>query len=291
MKNKKLKKLENLKLRTKIEAFAVASLLLLLIVGGVIAVNRSISSTSDNIKTFIQCSNGNYYSFTESNIQTAIYSQNSSGGGIVDLPEGTVAITSSIQMTNGTTLRGRGITTVLKRSGNWNDDILRNMHYTQNYIVDHNITISDIHIADSPTGTIFPCGLCIYRANNILIERIYVNGSEAHGIELNGCENGTVRGCTATNTADDAFQSDSTVARPAKHQLWEDCVAYKPGQMGIKLENQGHTDITIRDCTIFSPTNQGIGGVSTTGEKIVQSLIVISVCPWFSSLIPICPGL
>jgi len=99
----KIKKLGNLKLRTKIEAFVAASLLLLLIVGGVIAVNRSISSTSDNLDTFIRCSNGNYYTATASNLQTAINSLNGSDSKVV-IVGGDITTTSTIYVNDNLTL-------------------------------------------------------------------------------------------------------------------------------------------------------------------------------------------
>lgn len=61
-----------LKLRTKIEVLVAIAFLILLVVSSVISISRTISDTHDDIDTFIRNSNGNYWSATGANIQTAI---------------------------------------------------------------------------------------------------------------------------------------------------------------------------------------------------------------------------
>ena len=56
----------------KIEILAAFAVLLLLSAGSTVSITRTITSTNDNIYTFIRNSNGNYWAATTDNIQVAI---------------------------------------------------------------------------------------------------------------------------------------------------------------------------------------------------------------------------
>ncbi|MFW6149153.1 MAG: right-handed parallel beta-helix repeat-containing protein [Atribacterota bacterium] len=89
---KKFYKMDKLRTRTKLEIGLVTLfLVLLIIVTSVGSINRTISSSHDDINTFIRNSNGNYWDATASNLQAAIDDLGSNGG-IVWLPNTTIMV-------------------------------------------------------------------------------------------------------------------------------------------------------------------------------------------------------
>ena len=90
-------------LRTKANIIIAIFIASILVATSVYAVTRTISDTNDNLETFIRCSNGNYYAPTAANLQTAIQSLNSSGGGTVWLG-GDITTDVIIHIWNDTTL-------------------------------------------------------------------------------------------------------------------------------------------------------------------------------------------
>lgn len=60
--------------------FAMLILILMIAIPASVSLTRTISDTSDDVTTFIRCSNGNYYSNTEANLQTAINSIGNASG-------------------------------------------------------------------------------------------------------------------------------------------------------------------------------------------------------------------
>lgn len=112
--------MKTLKLRTKIEAAtAVLIILSLVFLSYSPYATRTFSSSNDDIYTKIICSNGNSYTATGANIQTAINSLTS--GGTVTLPSGTITA-SGLTLSHNIRLTGQGNSTIL--SLNANDDMI-----------------------------------------------------------------------------------------------------------------------------------------------------------------------
>jgi hypothetical protein len=89
--------MKKMSFKTKIEAVALVSLLVLLSIYGVFAVTRTISDTQDTIETYIRNSNGNYWECTDANLQTAINDLSGSNGGSVWVGD-SISISTTIVM-------------------------------------------------------------------------------------------------------------------------------------------------------------------------------------------------
>ena len=87
--------------RTKLEILFVVCMLIIIGIGSVWGVTRTITSSSDTVDTFIRNSNGNYWSATGSNIQLAIWDLNTTDGGTVFLPGNTTISVSNTIILEG----------------------------------------------------------------------------------------------------------------------------------------------------------------------------------------------
>jgi parallel beta-helix repeat protein len=137
---------------------------LLLILGavlGAVGTYRTITSSSDNLSTFITTSLGGVYNATGVNLQKAIYDLNSSGG-TVYLPTGNITITSTIYITHFCiTIKGNNpyinadhlvqYGTVLYKSGNFNLLTIRGASASSGRI--SNIVIEDLSLVGSLSNT------------------------------------------------------------------------------------------------------------------------------------------
>jgi hypothetical protein len=72
--------MHKIKLRTKIEAVFLVSLLVVLSTAGVLAVTRTISDTQDNVYSLIRNTNGNIWDVSQANLQAAINDLNNASG-------------------------------------------------------------------------------------------------------------------------------------------------------------------------------------------------------------------
>jgi len=102
-----------LRLGTKLNVIFVVGFLVCVSLSGVWAVSRTITSSSDNVDTFIRNSNGNYWEATGANIQVAL--NDLVNGGTVYLPASNISISSEIidNGVDGITISGCGNGTVL----------------------------------------------------------------------------------------------------------------------------------------------------------------------------------
>jgi len=114
-------------LRTKANIIIAIFIASLLVATSVYAVTRTISDSNDNLETFIRCSNGNYYSVTGANIQTAV--DCFTDGGTVWLPNSVIEITTGITIPKKVTLTG-GSGTVIKA------EAAANLNYLINFPLD-----------------------------------------------------------------------------------------------------------------------------------------------------------
>ena len=180
--------MNGIRLRTKIEVMFVLFFLLMLAIVSVTSLTRTISDTSDSIETFIRNSKGNIWEPTGSNIQSALYSLNSTGG-TVFLPVGTIYINAPILTVNNTKLVGAGYSTVLKISSSFSNSfgiIKAGVARKQN-----NITISDMTLDGNNTHAImqFQTAKFITLQNlnikNCLGNAIYFYGNSTNNLITN----------------------------------------------------------------------------------------------------------
>jgi len=109
--------------RIKVKALTIMISIAIILSAGVIG-NITLKSPPDNNTVgyfedvkYIENSNGKLYTATETNLQRAIWDLNSSNGGEVILPEGTITLTSRIELIHNLTLLGRGKKTILYTAG------------------------------------------------------------------------------------------------------------------------------------------------------------------------------
>ena len=82
-------------MKKKIKAFLISTVFLLIAVPTVLSVTRTISSSQDNMETFIRNSNGMYWEANAGNIQAAIDDLVSTNGGWVKIPPGSYDLSST----------------------------------------------------------------------------------------------------------------------------------------------------------------------------------------------------
>jgi len=168
-----------MKNRTKIEL--VLGISFILVISGMGILGRTITSTSDDIETFIRNSNGNVYAVTGPNIQTAIWSLNSTDGGTVYLPEGTIDA-SGIDLINNITIIGTGYGTHLKIPDNTNDNVFYEKTGVNNVIIE-NIYFDENVDNNIDTGsTTVHNGIYLFNSNNCTIKNCWFYGFFAHGV-------------------------------------------------------------------------------------------------------------
>jgi hypothetical protein len=87
-----------LSLKTKIEVVIALCLIIVIAGMGIEAAIRTISSTNDNLSTFITTSSGGVYDATAANLQLAINSMNNASGVVTLLGGGNISISTTIQL-------------------------------------------------------------------------------------------------------------------------------------------------------------------------------------------------
>lgn len=181
--------------RTKIEAIVAVSILIMVSIGSVFAVTRTITSSGDSFDTFIRNSKGNYWTMGFTGLQAAIYDLNTTGGE-VRIPKGTITTTSAIQIThNNITLIGTGNASIIKRG-----------------------------------AALSSYALNVENAKNIIIEKLNVDGNAVNNagryygpIEIHGTSSHvTIRDCTLHDSNCSVIRCDDAPT----YVTVEDCYIY-----------------------------------------------------------------
>lgn len=201
----------------KLNYIALVLITVALLSGATLSATERITSDSvDNLSVFIHNSDGNVWEATASNLQLAIYDLNSTDGGTVTIPVGTINTITPIKLTNNTWLRGQGVLSILRCDDSVEIDVIQNQHWgaggDPTDIIDSNIRISDLHI-DGNNGNgqwtwdfgsghqqNMDCGISIAGANNVTIENVYVNNSFEAGIHIMYSNNSIIRDCVIWNS-------------------------------------------------------------------------------------------
>ncbi|CAK0751038.1 hypothetical protein CCP3SC1AL1_1820002 [Gammaproteobacteria bacterium] len=180
--DRKMKKI--ISFRTKIEAIAIAGLFIMITIGSVFAVTRTITSTGDSFDTFIRNSKGNYWTATRANLQTAIYDL-ANVSGTVWIPSGTIVFTNMINLTSNITIRGTGMnSTVLRLSNSYSG---YQGFWLRGHLV-HNVTLCDFSMdGNNRTGTIVNNAVAIQIDNSSYFHfyNIHIYNLYRAGIILN----------------------------------------------------------------------------------------------------------
>ncbi len=212
--------MNKLKLRTKVEVVLVVLLLLSITTASVMSITRTISDEGDDVYTFIRNSNGNYWEATGANIQAAIDDCGSYGW--VEIPEGTIDISTIIYMDNNIWLRGSGIgATVLRQANGANlGDII--------YCADlSKFTISDLTVDGN-------------RANN-------PNGF--NNIEADGCTDFIIRDVFITSPSKGGLRIDDSSRRGVVSNVQiTDIDGTQQGLAVATAYDMRFSDIIVWDC-------------------------------------------
>lgn len=131
--------MRKMKMDIKTKFNAVIAVILLVLSGGLIAGvigDVYLTDTEMGYSERIVCSNGNTYTATAANLQTAIYSLNGTGG-LVQLPVCNITLTTSLQTINNLTLRGVGSNSTLYRGNSVSKHMI--------YVNDKNVKIEGIN--------------------------------------------------------------------------------------------------------------------------------------------------
>jgi len=187
--------------------------LLLTAIGSAWGAYRTITSTNDNYTTFIRTSTGNIYNATGANLQTAIWSLNSTGG-TVYLPIMTLTLTSQLLLSNirEVSIIGCG----------------KNTSIQQGYV-------------GSASASLMKFSNC----RNIILRDVGLVGNGAgNGLEFNGSIiyswANTIDGVYAWS-----FNGDGIVINNTQTSKIQNCFIGTTGKAGINLSvNSAHIEVT-----------------------------------------------
>ncbi|MBE3095397.1 MAG: right-handed parallel beta-helix repeat-containing protein [Actinobacteria bacterium] len=189
-------------LGTKIQVIGTCLLLVALTLTSVFAVTQTISDTGDTVDTYIRNSKGNYWAATGANIQTAIWDLNSTSGGTVWLPVGTINHTSSISMENNVHLMGAGMYKTILR---FTDGASTSLALIRAKIK-NNFSISDLTIDGNDDGATCSNGVQLDGVKYFTVQNVYIHDTDGNGLWIGGeaptytqCKNGLVDNVHATN--------------------------------------------------------------------------------------------
>jgi len=176
----------------------VAILLIAASIG--MALTRNISDESDDVVTFIQNSNGNYWTATEANFQLAI--DDAGDYGWVEIPKCNISVTSRI-WTNYTGLEiyGHGNASKLYLADSANETVIRSDESNHCYFHDFMIDANGLNQPVS-TGWLvgdyhdsMVCGMQFDYCYNTVFENLYITDTRDAGIHIyDGGYNVTFRG-------------------------------------------------------------------------------------------------
>jgi len=170
----------NMKIKGVLCIILIASSFIFLSLHSVLAVHWVISENNDGKFLFIRNSNGKFWNLTEEavgnatickNVQNAIWDLNSSSGGIVWLPAGTMNI-SNLEICDNVQLQGVGGATILRRADNTSTNMIHIYKH-------HDIVISNLHVEGNNETT-----WTYYDTSNIRIEGL---NPKSYNVTIRDC--------------------------------------------------------------------------------------------------------
>jgi hypothetical protein len=251
--------------RTKIEAVLAVAFLLVISISSVFAVTRTISDTGDTVDTYIRNSKGNYWTATGANIRTAIFDLNSTSGGTVWLPSGTLYVSVFTKLINHVAVIGAGKgVTVIKAANGMTTDII-GCWDSGTTTARNNVTLKDFTIEGNSTCS---NGVIFMRVTDFLIDNIETRNTKANGFSIsemgttNHCTRGVISNCVSINA--DVLASGSYhglgIAGLSDSRI-SDIYAYNnPGSFGIDFH-------AVHNCTISNALVERCGyGIKFFGD-------------------------
>ena len=164
---------------------------------------HTIANSTDTVFSQIICSNGNYYTATAANLQTAINSLSNTTGSVY-IPT-VITITTPIKVGRGCTLYSNGLGGLTQGNAN-NKTLLTN--YDNTSALNNNITLKGLYFnqnglnqAEADDAHPEHIKNCIYfaRTRDVRIEDCKINNTQGAGILLCLCNNSIIQGNTLTH--------------------------------------------------------------------------------------------
>lgn len=196
----KIKKLNNLKLRTRTKVLIPLLIAFIFLSSAILTAVPSFKLGTDasgdswtGANNVIRNSNNRCWEPTNENLKYAVYNLNSTNGGKVTIPIGTIAISSPILLPDNVWLDGQGNESKLILANAVNDDVIRNYD-----IINGNtgIKITNLHIDGNASGqtTNVVGKTCIEMrfCTNVVIDNCYVTNGSTENIWFNLGQGNTV---------------------------------------------------------------------------------------------------
>ena len=243
----KIKKKSTVERKVYISIFLIV-FILIIASWSAFSVTRTISPTQDTVSTFIRNSNGKYWSATASNLQTAIWDLNGTGG-TVQLPIGIFAVGYQIEMENNTILNGEGRGTILRADNSLGNPNVINVEYGTSDVIISNLCI-DGNVANRVDG-----GEDSYQANihvsgtNVLVENCFLYNSTRHTVYFHNSSDCIIKSCF--------------IERSGDHSIYVRNNATKIQVLGNRIKDSGRAGIRFGPSTFYCLADGNI--VNTTG--------------------------
>jgi len=287
-----VRKMNKMRLRTKFEIIGALFFIVLLIAISVSSLTRTITDSMDTSYTCIRNSNGKYWEPTGANIQIAINDLGSSGG-TVWLPEGTLSVTSTINLNNNVALIGGGVQAT-RISSNLAGDLLRaigkqfvtikgltldmnNKGSNSIYIssASKNVWIQEVALVNSGFQSIYVTDDSSYIfISNVLISRGVGEGS--HGIAGKGMKNSVIENCIIENYDYHITEVGIDIASCENITLNNIIIRGKGWLNGIKTP--GSKNIMMSNIMVYDSTSYGLKIQDCFGISIDNFYIEKAAC-------------
>ncbi|MCD4739608.1 right-handed parallel beta-helix repeat-containing protein [archaeon] len=235
------------------------------------SITRSISNIHDNKETLIRNSNGNYWEPTGENIQTAIDDAESTGGGTVWLPAGTLVPSSTIYLKDNVRLVGKGMgITTIKAESNYGGTMIRSSSSARQL----NVTVSDLTIDGN---YVMGNPLYLHSVSGFIIERVHARRSLSNGFGVFGnCERGFMSDCMASELQ--GYSYEGFAINSAWDSTFSNLIATDIAYMGMDFH-------TLHNCAlnnlIVKDSGMGIKFFGDPGEKggnnVVTNVVIQSI--------------
>lgn len=258
--------------------------------------SRTITSDSDTILSQIQCSNGNVYDVSSTNLQTAINSFNNQSG-FIQLPACIINTTTPIRIATGCHLNGVGNDTVIRLANDANTTIIKNFDQTNgndfikisNLRIEGNCGNQDVYIGDGihdPWWS-YTCGIWVKNCEFVEIYSVTINGTRNQGILADKCRFVNVHDCFFTDigisydgTGYDHYAAEAVYYYNTTDSVLTNCICDNAYSCGFVVE--GYIDapehfwsmnVTVADCVV---TDTGIGYYTEDASFVVFDGCVVS---------------
>ena len=219
--------------------FSVFVLVLLITTSFSGALTRTINDSSDNIKTFITSSNGDYWTSTGANLKIAV--ESAVNGETITIPSGTFVTQFNISA-DGVTIRGQGHdSTILKRNHVGDNDNIYAVINIQgaDYVLIENLQIDGDYINETITSgeSVGDKGIRTWNSKYTTYRGIYAHGFLSSAISVHSSSSFiTIENCITNGSYNwtNAWPGGITIA--GDNCIVSNNYAYGPSPCGIIIE-------------------------------------------------------